>query len=110
MSERAAMNGIPFEPPYIPQTFLSILYNQDAAAAPFSDAGPSNPFYAKKILVLAGAEDKMVPWSASKTFVEQLKIGPEGVKEVILEPGVGHECTKEMVRAMSTFIWEQALA
>ena len=52
----------------------------------------------------------MVPWSASKTFVDRLDVGPDGLKEVILEQGVGHECTKEMVRVMSQFIWEQALA
>ena len=110
LSERAAMNGIPFEPPYIPQTFLSIVSRQDAATAPYSAADSSNPFHGKKILVLAGAEDRMVPWSASKAFVDHLNVAPGGVKEVILEPGVGHECTKEMVRAMSKFIWEQALA
>ena len=104
------MNGIPFEPPYIPQTFLSIVTQKDAVTAPYSTADSSNPLYGKKILVLAGAEDKMVPWSASKTFVDRLDVGPDGLKEVILEQGIGHECTKEMVRVMSQFIWEQALA
>lgn len=110
LSERAALNGIPFEPPYIPQTFLSVVSQQDAAAAPYSIADSSNPFYGKKILVLAGAEDKLVPWSAWKAFVDNLAVGPDGAKEVIQAPGVGHECTQEMVRAMSRFIWERALA
>lgn len=109
MSERAVLNGIPFGPPYIPQTFLCIISQQDAAAAPYSISDSFNPFYGKNILVLAGAEDKLVPWSASKAFVDDLTVGPDGAKEVILEPGVGHECTQEMVREMSRFIWERSL-
>ncbi|EPS93675.1 hypothetical protein FOMPIDRAFT_1135699 [Fomitopsis schrenkii] len=109
MSGRAAEKGIPFEPPYIPKTFLALVKQQDPATVPYKAADASNPFYGKKILVLSGAEDKLVPWSASKEFVDNLNVGPDGAKEVTVAPGVGHECTKEMVRNMSRFIWEKAL-
>ena len=60
--------------------------------------------------MLSGAEDKLVPWSASKEIVDNLNVGPDGVKEVVVAPGVGHECTKDMVKTMSKFIWEKALS
>lgn len=110
ISDRAAQNGIPLEPPYVPKTFLALVAQQDPATAPYKAADTSNPFHGKKILVLSGAEDKLVPWSASKEFVDNLSVGPNGVKEVIVAPGVGHECTKDMVRQMAKFIWEKALA
>ena len=110
ISERAAQNGIPLEPPYIPKTFLALVAQQDPATAPYTAADASNPFYGKKILVLSGEDDKLVPWSASEKFVDNLNVGPDGVKEVVVAPGVGHECTKDMVRAMSKFIWEKALS
>ncbi|KAH9930068.1 Alpha/Beta hydrolase protein [Fomitopsis serialis] len=109
MSDRAALNGIPFESPYIPQSFLTVVAQQDPATASYKAADSSNPFYGKKILVLSGADDKLVPWTASKEFVDNLNVGPEGAKEVIVAPGVGHKCTEDMVRAMSKFLWEQAL-
>ncbi|KZT73578.1 alpha/beta-hydrolase [Daedalea quercina L-15889] len=110
MSKRAALNGIPFEPPYIPKTFLSVVAQQDPSTALYKAADSSNPFYGKKVLVLSGGSDKLVPWTASKEFVDNLNVGPAGIKEVVVAPGVGHECTKDMVRAMSKFLWEQALA
>jgi len=39
----------------------------------------------------------LVPWSASEGFVDALEVGPRGVKEVIIQEGVGHACTTEMV-------------
>lgn len=110
ISIRATQKDIPFEPPYIPKSFRALVIEQDPATAPYKAADTSNPFYGKKILVLSGAEDKLVPWSASKDFVDNLNVGPDGAKEVIVAPGVGHECTKDMMREMSRFIWEKALS
>ncbi|PCH42540.1 alpha/beta-hydrolase [Wolfiporia cocos MD-104 SS10] len=110
LKERAEKNGIPWEPPYIPKSLLDLIQSQDAASAPYRATDVSNPFLGKKILVLSGADDPLVPWTASKEFVDNLSVGKDGIKEVILAPGVGHKCTPEMVEAMSKFIWEQALS
>ncbi|OSX59075.1 hypothetical protein POSPLADRAFT_1151946 [Postia placenta MAD-698-R-SB12] len=109
MTERAGLNGIPWEPPYIPRSLLDLIERYDPAAASYTVPDASNPFLGKKILVLSGGDDKLVPWSASKTFVDSLNVGLGGVKEVIVAPGVGHKCTREMVQAMSRFIWTEAL-
>ncbi|KZT02543.1 uncharacterized protein LAESUDRAFT_402371 [Laetiporus sulphureus 93-53] len=110
MAERAKEMGIPFTPPHIPKSLLHFIQAHDAAAAPYMSSGSSNPFLGKKVLALAGTADKSVPWAASRGFVENLNVGEGGVKQVFIQPGVGHECTGEMVKVMSKFIWEQALA
>jgi hypothetical protein len=50
----------------------------------------------KRVLVLAGANDKLVPWETSRTFVyvEALDVGRGGRKVVMVVPGVKHEFTK----------------
>jgi len=68
----------------------------------------SNPFLNKRILVLSGAADKLVPWSASETFVNNLKVG-SGIKKVVLEDGAGHEVTAKMVEEASAFVWDWLL-
>lgn len=63
-------------------------------------------FKGKRVRVLSGADDKLVPWTASKEFVEALDVGSNGVKEVTVYPGVGHEVTPDMVRDSAKFIGE----
>jgi len=109
MTDRARLNGIPFEAPYIPKSLLDVIQQYDPATASYTSTGALNPFFGKKVLVLSGADDKLVPWSASKHFVDNLNVGEAGVKKVIVAPGVGHKCTPEMVQAMAEFIWEEAL-
>ena len=45
------------------------------------------------MLVLAGVDDKLVPWEVSRTFVERLEVGRGGRKTVMVVPGVKHEFT-----------------
>ena len=69
-----------------------------------------NPFIGKRIQILSGKDDKLVPWKASQEFVEEkLDVGAEGVKEVKLYDGVGHECCDDMVEDMATFIAKHCL-
>ena len=69
-----------------------------------------NPFIGKRIQILSGKDDKLVPWKASQEFVEEkLDVGAEGVKEVKLYDGVGHECCDDMVEDMATFIAKYCL-
>ena len=59
--------------------------------------------------ILSGKEDTLVPWTSSDEVVRNLNVGATGVKKVIVYPGIGHECTQEMVIEMADFVWEHAL-
>lgn len=50
-----------------------------------------------------------MPFKFSEEFVGGLNVGPRGVKKVVVEPDVGHECTPGMVQEMAEFIWENCL-
>lgn len=65
--------------------------------------GP-NPYLGKRILVLSGADDQLVPWTASKDHVEALDVGPNGVKRVLVVDGAAHEVTGSMLREVSAFV------
>lgn len=111
MSRRARAHKLPLGPPYFPKTLLDLIARADPAAAPYTAPDASNPFLGKRILVLSGRDDKKVPWeTAAKRFVTGLYVGSKGVKEVWVEPGVGHEFSPGMVKECARFVWEQALA
>jgi len=69
----------------------------------------------KKLLILSGGADKLVPYDSSKPFLDWLKTekpilqdGKESsmvvnMRDVVYE-GVGHECTEEMVEELVTFV------
>ena len=110
MSSRAAESSVPTEPPYFPKSFLEYLKLHDPANVPYTASDASNPYRGKKILVLSGKEDPIVPWTASEGFVEKLNVGEEGgIKEVFVEPGIGHTCSPAMVKEAVRFLWDNAL-
>lgn len=109
MSRRAQASGIAFEPPYIPKTFLALVQRNDPTAVPYTAADASNPFAGKKVLVLSGAADPVVPWESSDAFVKDLSVGPSGAKKVIVYEGVGHTCTDAMLQEMANFVWKHVL-
>ncbi|KAI0646049.1 Alpha/Beta hydrolase protein [Trametes meyenii] len=110
MSRRAKNHKLPVGPPCFPKSLLDLIQRADPSVAPYTADDASNPFLGKKILVLSGQEDKKVPWTSAKEFVEGLNVGPGGVKEVIVEPGVGHEFSPAMVKEAARFVWQHALA
>jgi alpha-beta hydrolase superfamily lysophospholipase len=63
----------------------------------------------KSVLVLSGADDPIVPWEASRAFVEALDVGRSGRKKVMVMSGVKHEVTDGMREEMFRFFWEEAL-
>ena len=69
-----------------------------------------NPFIGKKILILSGAADRLVPWTTSEKFVEALQVGPNGRKEIFVQEGVAHDCTEEMEGRLAKFVWQEGLA
>lgn len=48
--------------------------------------------------------DPLVPWDASKKFVEELVVGQKGVKKVFVQPNTGHTCSMKMVEEMIEFL------
>ncbi|EJF57019.1 hypothetical protein DICSQDRAFT_140743 [Dichomitus squalens LYAD-421 SS1] len=109
ISKRAKAHKLPVGPPYLPDSLIELIRRADPAAAPYTATDESNPFLGKKILVLSGQDDKIAPFSSSKEVVEKLNVGKHGLKEVIVEPGVGHDLSPAMLKEAARFIWEQAL-
>ena len=110
LASRAEHAGVTLTPPYVPASLLSIIRREDPAAVSIrASEASANPFLGKKILVLSGAADKLVPWAASKEFVEALHVGEGGRKQVVLEEGAGHEYTDRMKAELVKFFWEEAL-
>lgn len=106
---RALKLHLPPEPPYFPTHLAEIVNRNDPAGKPFDRLDTANPFLGKKILVLSGANDKLVPWDASRQFVESLEVGDKGIKKVIVQAGVGHECTSEMLEELAKFVGDEYL-
>lgn len=109
ITKRAKYSGVPLEPPYFTDSLRAYIEKHDPARAPYTAADASNPFWGKKVLVMSGGSDPLVPFTYSEEFVEGLNVGPEGVKKVIVQPGVQHECTPGMVKEMAEFIWDNCL-
>jgi alpha-beta hydrolase superfamily lysophospholipase len=111
MAARAKQHSLPMTPPYhMPDRLLSYIRQHDPVSISYDVQNASNPFLGKKILVLAGGMDTLVPYSAGKDFVEKLQVGTDGVKQVVIIPDAGHECTPAMVAEMERFIEKEALS
>ncbi|KAF8207287.1 Alpha/Beta hydrolase protein [Mycena galopus ATCC 62051] len=103
MEPRAAAHGITMGPPHFPESLLKVIRAKTPATLPCTSVGPENPFIGKKVLVLSGEADTLVPWTASQAFVEGLEVGT-GTKEYIVYHGVGHEVPPPMVNAAVKFV------
>ncbi|KAN0120901.1 Alpha/Beta hydrolase fold [Russula decolorans] len=103
MEQRAEHLGIPRTPSYFPASLRALVRANDTVPA------TATAFAGKRMLVLAGADDKLVPWETSRTFVEALDVGRGGRKVVMVVPGVKHEFTDGMKEEMLQFFWEEAL-
>jgi pimeloyl-ACP methyl ester carboxylesterase len=104
MEPRAAAHGIGVGPPYFPESLLKVIRARALTALPYTSKGAENPFLGKKVLVLSGGSDPVVPWAASEAFVEGLEVGPAGTKEFIVFEGVGHMVPPPMVHAAVRFV------
>jgi predicted esterase len=109
VQERAAGNSVANAPPYFPTSLVKLVEREDPVACPHDKLDASNPFLNKKVLILSGADDKLVPWEASREFVERLEVGPHGLKKYTLHEGVGHECTREMLEELGDFVTAEYL-
>lgn len=57
----------------------------------------------KRVLILSGEKDKLVPYDKGATFVEELKRVASSV-QVEIYPGVGHRCTEAMIEELARFL------
>ena len=97
MEHRADQQGILLDAPHFPEAFRELVKHYDPIFSRYASRDPQmNPFIGKRVLVLCGQCDELVPWSASRTFVEDLEVGDDGVKEVKVYAKVGHVRTPEM--------------
>lgn len=110
MEQRAAKNSLTLSPPHLPNSLKEYITKNDPVSAPYTSRSSDNPFLGRFILVLSGADDKLVPWTASKSFVENLEVGDHGEKVAILQPKTGHTLTNEMMDETARFVWKWALA
>lgn len=110
MRQRAQANGLPYAPPYMPESLSTLLESMDPDSSDSTSSDSSgNPFLGKKILVLHGDKDELVPWEASKSFVDGLQVGPGGEKRVCIEPGRGHETSAYMMEELAKFLIKHGL-
>lgn len=57
----------------------------------------------KRVLILSGKKDKLVPFGKGAGFVEELQGVAKSVQIEIYD-GVGHRCTETMINELSKFI------
>jgi hypothetical protein len=104
MHDRAKKSGLQFGPPILPDSLLELIKRESPVNTP---AMSRNPFFGKRILVLAGGKDELVPWVFSESFVERIEVGEEGVKKVVVYPDAGHAFTATMEENVVDFVWEE---
>jgi predicted esterase len=97
MEYRLKSSGFPMEPPYLPQSFLRILERNDPGTILRLTQEIPDPLKRKKILVLAGKEDTLVPWIASTHFISVLQQQSKNI-QVKQYDGVGHAYPPEMMQ------------
>jgi predicted esterase len=110
MRERMAKIPIAFGPPAVPSSMISLIAARAPPSTSFTSADPNaNPFIGKKVLVLSGRRDRLVPHEPhTRAFLQKLELGPDGLKEHE-EYECGHELTPEMVARAAAFIARHGL-
>lgn len=67
-----------------------------------------NAMQGKRILILSGGKDKLVPYEKGAAFVEELKAVAR--VQVEIYEGVGHRCTVPMIKELSNFLTTELAA
>lgn len=105
-----------FQSKEFPENLLDAVKGVDPAAIGIDEITRRGLLKGKKILTLSGGVDRLVPYACSEVFLNALKGAHSagvlgGELTDIIYPGVGHECTSEMVRELSKFVnrWVEEL-
>lgn len=101
--------GLPLVTPYMTPAMRNHIIKNDPVSRCQGSPRP-NPFMNKHILALVGAQDCMVPLPATRRFMDRINVGPFGTKRLVIQQGVGHQCTREMVVEMAELVWNVAVA
>ncbi|KAJ6549189.1 Alpha/Beta hydrolase protein [Mycena sp. CBHHK59/15] len=99
MGPRAEAEGIAVGPPHFPEGLVKLIRAESVTGLPYMSKEDVNPFLGKKVLVLSGGADPLVPWTASQKFVDGLEVG-SGSKKCIVFDGVGHAVPPPMVKEL----------
>jgi hypothetical protein len=89
MEYRLKRSGLPLEPPYLPPSFLRILERDDPGTILRTTKEIPAILKEKHILVLAGAVDTLVPWTACTTFIAALQQQSNTI-QIKQYDGLGH--------------------
>lgn len=85
------------------------IIKNDPVSRRLSPARP-NPYMNKHVLAIAAAQDGMMPLLPTRQFLDRIDVGSVGTKKLIIQEGVGHQCTRRMVIQMAEFVWALVLA
>ncbi|KAG9093844.1 hypothetical protein FRC06_011360, partial [Ceratobasidium sp. 370] len=107
-TQRSNTCAVPLVSSYIPSSIRSHIIRRDPVSRK-RNASQERLFVNKHVLALAGAQDGMIPLLATRAFLDRIDVGPAGTKRLVIQQGVGHQCTKEMVREMAELVWKVAL-
>ena len=89
MEYRLRQCGLPIQRPYLPHSFLQILERDDPGTILRWKNEIPVSLKQKQILVLAGQDDKLVPWTACSNFISALQQQSQTI-QVRQYEGVGH--------------------
>ena len=89
MEYRLRKSRLPVEPPYLPRSFLRILERDDPGTILRMTNKIQPSLKRKQILILAGREDTLVPWTVCTKFISQLEQQSESI-QIKQYKGVGH--------------------
>lgn len=93
--------------PAFPASLAQLVAKEDPCAVDYRSHDPSvNPYIGKQILVLGGAEDRLVPPKHGQKMFEDMYLGPHGAKEMIVQEGVGHHMSPEMLERAGEWLWK----
>ncbi|CAE6470724.1 unnamed protein product [Rhizoctonia solani] len=106
---RNNLTGLPLVSSYMTSVTRNYILKNDPVSCRRNSLRP-DPFMNKHILALAGAQDGMIPFTATRQFLDRINVGPIGTKRLIIQQGVGHQCTREMVIEMAELVWAVALS
>lgn len=99
LGPRAIASAMSLEPPTLPPTLATLITS--------SNTHQQSPYAGKKILVLSGKEDTLVPYAAGQDAVEVIRdfgVGKDGTVDVWVQENVGHACSKEMVKRVAEWL------
>lgn len=97
-------------PPVWPDSLDLLIKRDDPISCAYQSSNANeNPYIGKKILILGGGADRLVPPKFGFKFFDGLNVGPEGKKEMIIQDGIGHEVSPEMIERLGEWIWEHGL-